>query len=88
MKKNTLEIVNKVLVVADLMELIEITGNVEEYMVETKHIAEYLEKYEPSVKRLARYIREIFVEYFDECFDMEKCSLVADCILRNLESEE
>lgn len=84
MKKNTLEIVNKVLVVADLMDLIEITGNVEEYSFEAEKIAEYLEKHEPSVKRLARYIRQIFVEYFDECLDMEKCSLVADCILKNL----
>ena len=84
MKNNTLEIVNKVLVVADLMELIEITGNIEEYSFEAKKIAEYLEKHEPSVKRLAKYIRQTFVEYFDECFDMERMELIADCILKNL----
>ena len=85
MKKNTIEIVNKVLVVADLMDLIEITGNTEEYLFEAEKIAEYLEKHEPSVERLAKYIRQAFVEYFDECFDMERMELIADCILKNLE---
>ena len=84
MRKNTLEIVNTILATVDLMELVELTGNVNEYSFEAKKIAEYLEKYEPSAKRLARYIRQTFVEYFGEMFDMETCMMVADCILKNL----
>ena len=84
MKNNTLEIVNTILATADLMDLIEITGNTDEYMSEAKHIAEYLEKHEPSVNRLAKYIRQTFIEYFDEMFDIQSMELIANCILKNL----
>ena len=85
MRKNTFEIVNKVLVVADLMELVELTGNVEEYMAETKAIVNYLNyNTNTNVDKLAEFIHKLFVEYFDECFDMETCTMVADCILKNL----
>ena len=85
MMNKTLEIVNLVLATADLMDLIEITGNENEYHPESAKIAEYIDNDNPDVDSLAKYIRQVFVSYFGECFDLEVCEMVADCILKNLE---
>jgi hypothetical protein len=82
-----LNIVNQILIVADLMDLMEYCDN-NEYEKEAKVIAQYIYDNKPNVDSLARYTRQIFVEYFNEVFDMECMELIADCILKNLECEE
>lgn len=82
--KRTFEICNQVLVVADLMDLIEITGNENEYDLEANIIAEYIDDNNPNKESLASYIRDVFEEYFDTIFDMEYMILTADCMLKNL----
>lgn len=83
--KRTFEICNLVLASADLMDLIEITDNEEEYMIEANIVAEYIDNENPNVDNLARYIQQVFISYFEECLDLEICNLVASCILKNLE---
>jgi hypothetical protein len=85
--KKTFEIVNLVLASADLIDLIEITQNEDEYEKEAKIIAQYIDDNRPDVNALARYIRQVFVEYFNQVFDMECMELIANCILKNLEEE-
>lgn len=78
------EICNLVLGSVDLMDLIEITQNKDEYKVEANIIAEYIYDNNPNKESLASYIRDVFEEYFDEIFDMEYMILTADCMLKNL----
>ena len=85
MMNKTFEICNLVLATADLMDLIEITGNENEYTIEASLVAKYIKDYNPNIDELTRYIRRVFVTYFEECFELETCEMVADCILKNLE---
>lgn len=78
------EICNLVLGSVDLMDLIEITQNEDEYKVEANIIAEYIYDNNPNKESLASYIRDVFEEYFDTIFDMEYMILTADCMLKNL----
>lgn len=88
MMNKTFEICNLVLATADLMDLIEITNNENEYTIEASLVAKYINDYNPNIDELARYIRRVFATYFEVVFDMECMELIADCIIKNLECEE
>ena len=83
MKK--VDIITEVFAVWDSMELLECGCPTDEYHPEAAKVAEYIDNDNPDVDSLSRYIRQIFISYFGECFDLEVCEMVADCILKNLE---
>lgn len=82
--KRTVKIVNTIFATADLMDLIEITGNENEYDLEANIVAEFIYDNNPNVDELTIYIQKVFSEYFNEIFDIETMKLIADCILKNL----
>jgi hypothetical protein len=80
-----MEIVNKVLLVVDPMGLIyEEDEQYLEYQSETKEIVKYLENNVITIESLARFIRNVFVWYFETCLELGVCELIADCIMKNL----
>ena len=88
MMNNKVEIVEMVLNQADLMGLMEDMFedyNEHEYLPEAQQIAEYIDLENPNMLELARYIRQIFVIYFETVVEMDICELISDCILKNLE---
>ena len=88
MKNNTIEICNLVLAEADLMCLVGLHDDENEYYPEAVKVAEYIDNDNPNVDDLSRYIQQVFISYFGECFELDVCKLIADCILKNLECEE
>ena len=86
---NKIELINKILVVADPMGLIyDDEEQYNEYVSESKSIAKYIEINNPGSHKLAKYIRQVFISYFETCLELDICELIADCIIINLNSEE
>jgi hypothetical protein len=85
---NKVDIVTEIFAIWDPMELIECGSPVDEYHPEAAKVTEYIDNDNPNVDNLARYIRQVFVSYFEECFELDVCKMVAICILKNLECEE
>ena len=83
-KMNKMDIVNEVFAVWDPMELLEYGSPANEYYPEAAKVTEYIDNKNPNVDNLAKYIRQVFISYFEECFDLDICENVAYCILKNL----
>lgn len=77
-------IINKILVTIDPMGLIYDDCQDEEYISESKVIANYIVEHNAGTYELVKYIRQVFVTYFETCLDLEMCEFIADCIMSNL----